>query len=217
MLRRVPCRSHGALLGHGPQKAKQCPGKSDDDWGHVFPAGEQRALPLTEPHLGLPADLLDALRWGCESQLSMPPDGGGVAIGPGPLDQRPPGMALASFGQRALLAPRPPGGCRGRQASIGHEVAGGGEAGAVTACGHRGDRDGKRHAAQGLERFDPGRSTPGGAVCMECLFETLQTFRGLADGADICLKDHWLRRGRPDPVREPPEMGRVPGGSACIT
>ena len=86
----------------------------------------------------------------------MPTDFGGVPIGPGALDQRTPGMAIASFGNRALLAPRPTGAFRGRQASIGHALAGVVEAGEVSEFGHRGDRDGKLHAAQGLERFDHG-------------------------------------------------------------
>jgi hypothetical protein len=54
-------------------------------------------------------------------------------------------------------------------------------------------------------------------VFIEFLFETLQTFRVLVDGADIFLKDNLLGRGRTDHFREPPEMGRVPGGLACIT
>jgi hypothetical protein len=52
---------------------------------------------------------------------------------------------------------------------------------------------------------------------MEFRCETLQTCRVLVDGAAIFLKDHLLGRGRTDPFREPPEMGRVPGGLACIT
>ena len=52
---------------------------------------------------------------------------------------------------------------------------------------------------------------------MEFLCETLQTFRVLVDSADICLQDNVLGRGRTDHVREPPEMGRVPGGLTCIT
>jgi hypothetical protein len=49
--------------------------------------------------------------------------------------------------------------------------------------------------------------TPGGDVCVKFLFEPLQTFRGLVDGADIFLKDNLLGRGRTDHCREPPEMG----------
>ena len=86
----------------------------------------------------------------------MPTDFGGGPRGPGALAQRPPGMASASFGHRTRRAPRPTGGFRGCQASIGHELAGGVEAGEGTEFGHRGDRDGTLHAAQGLERFDHG-------------------------------------------------------------
>ena len=143
----MPLRRQGDLFGHGPHKADQFLGQSDDDWVHVCPAGEQLALPLTEPHLGFPADLLEDLRVWFESQWSMPTDFGGVPIGPGALDPRTPSLASASCGHRALLTPRPPGGFRGRQASIGHELAGVVEAGEGTACGPRGDRDGKLHAA----------------------------------------------------------------------
>jgi hypothetical protein len=53
-------------------------------------------------------------------------------------------------------------------------------------------------------------------VFVEFLCETLQTFCVLVDGADLCLKHDWLRRGRTDHFREPPEVGGMPGGLACI-
>ena len=66
-LRCVPLRSHGDLPGNGPHEADQFPGNGDDDLVHVFPAGEQLAIPLTEPHLGLPTDILDDFRLFFES------------------------------------------------------------------------------------------------------------------------------------------------------
>jgi len=86
----------------------------------------------------------------------MPTHFCGVPIGPGALDQRTPGMAIAGFGKSALPAPWPTGGFRGGQASIGHELSRGVEACEVPQFGHRGDRHGALHAAQGLERFDYG-------------------------------------------------------------
>jgi hypothetical protein len=58
-MRLVDLGGHGYLLGDGPHEADQFPGKSDDDLVHVFPAGEQWAITLAEPPLGLPTDILD--------------------------------------------------------------------------------------------------------------------------------------------------------------
>jgi hypothetical protein len=202
-------------LSPGPHAADQFPGHGDADLGHVLPTGAPRAIPRAEPHLGLPAALLDDCGVFVEAQLSMPTDLGRVARGPSALAQRPPGMARAGGGHRPLPPPRPPGGCRGGQASIVHALARVVETCEVPACGHRGDRHRALHAAQGLERCDHRRDTPGGAVCLAVLCAPLQTFRGLVDGADICVAHDVRRWGRTDPCRAPPEVGRVPGSVAC--
>jgi len=51
---------------------------------------------------------------------------------------------------------------------------------------------------------------------VEFLVETLEAFGVFRQGTDIFLKDDLLRRGRPDDLREPSEMGRVPGGAASV-
>jgi hypothetical protein len=66
-MRLVDLWGHGYLFGNGPHEADQFPGNSDDDLVHVFPAGEQLAIPLAEPHLGLPTDILDDFGLFCES------------------------------------------------------------------------------------------------------------------------------------------------------
>jgi hypothetical protein len=125
-------------------------------------------------------------------------------------------MAIPGLRHSPLPAPWPPRGCQGGQAQIVHALSGVVEACEVTQCGHRGDRYDALHAAQGLERFDHGMETPGCDVFVAFLFEPLQTFRVLVDGADLCLEHDVRRRGRTDYFREPPEVGRVPGGWACI-
>ena len=64
----MPLWGQGDLFGNGPPEADQFPGKSDDALGHVFPASEQWAITLAEPHLGLPADILDPLGLFFEAQ-----------------------------------------------------------------------------------------------------------------------------------------------------
>src|SRR5262249_52446448 len=123
-MRLVDLRGHGYLFGNGPHEADQFPGKSDDALVYVFPAGEQLAIALAEPHLGLPADILEDFGLFFASQWSMPTDLCRVSIGPGALDQRTPGRSIAGFGNRALPAPWPPGGLRGSQAQIIHELSG---------------------------------------------------------------------------------------------
>ena len=156
-MRLVDLRGHSSLFGHGPQEADPFPGQSDDDLVHVFPAGAQRALTLAEPPWGLPTAILDDFGVFFASSLAMPTDFGGVPRGPGPLDQRPTGMALPGLRHSPLPAPWPPRGCRGGQAQRGHAWSGVVEAGAVPPGGHRGDRDDARPAAPGLERCDHGR------------------------------------------------------------
>jgi hypothetical protein len=86
----------------------------------------------------------------------MPTDFCGVPIGPGTLAQRTTGMAMPGFCHSPLPAPWPTRGFRGGQAQRVHELSGIVEACEVPQFGHRGDRYGARHAAQGLERFDHG-------------------------------------------------------------
>ncbi len=56
--------------------------------------------------------------------------------------------------------------------------------------------------------------TPGFDLLVEFLFETAQAFRVCGDRADIFLKDNVLRGGGTDHLREPPEVGRAPVGTA---
>jgi hypothetical protein len=44
----------------------------------------------------------------------------------------------------------------------------------------------------------------------------VKTLGVLVDGTDVCLKDHVSSRARTDDLREPSEMGRVPGGQARV-
>jgi hypothetical protein len=123
-------------------------------------------------------------------------------------------MGIPGCGNRPLTPPRPPGGFRGGQAPIVHAWSGVVDAGQVAACCHRGDGHGARHAAPGLPRLNDRVQTPGGHVRVAGLCQTLPPFRVCGDRADICLKDHGLRRGRADDVAEPAAVGRAPGGPA---
>jgi hypothetical protein len=51
---------------------------------------------------------------------------------------------------------------------------------------------------------------------LELLFPTRQAFGGFSDRPDVFWEDHVLRGGGTDHLAAPPEVGRAPGGSACL-
>ena len=51
-------------------------------------------------------------------------------------------------------------------------------------------------------------------MLVECWCQTLPPFRVFGHRADLCLKDHGLRRGGTDDFAEPAQGGRAPGGPA---
>ena len=77
----------------------------------VFASCHEASVPLTEPHVGFPTDVLDDVRLGFESPLHMSADFRGIARGPGALDEDAAGMGVARFGHRPLSALLPGGVC----------------------------------------------------------------------------------------------------------
>jgi hypothetical protein len=199
----IRCRGH--LFGNGPYEADEFPGNRDHDLVRVFPVGEQLARALAQPHLCLPADILDDFGLCFEPQLSMPTDFRGVTVGPGALDQSATGMGIPGFGKSSLAASRPTGGFRRRQDHIVHELAGVVEACQVAEFCHCGDGHGALHAGSGLQRLNDRVQTPGEHVLVEVLFQTLQPFRVFGDRAEIFLTDEVLSRGGADDFAESPE------------
>jgi len=53
-------------------------------------------------------------------------------------------------------------------------------------------------------------------VLVQLLVEPLEAFSVFGHRTDILLEHALLRRGRADDLREPPEMGRTPIGSAGV-
>ena len=90
------------------------------------------------------------------------------------------------------------------------------EACAVPACSHGGDGHGELDATPGLERCDDRRYTPGLDLVVACALETPQAFRVFVDSPDLFLKDNGRSGCGTDHRSEPPEVGRAPGGRACI-
>ena len=86
------------------------------------------------------------------------------------------------------------------------------EAGEVPQCGPSGDRHGALHASQGLESVDHWGETPGVPLVLECLLQTLEPLGMFRKGPDVCLADALRRRGGPDDLAAPPQVGGVPGG-----
>jgi hypothetical protein len=98
-------RYYGNLFGNGPHEARQLTRNGHRDHVGMFASCHEPSVALTQPDLGLPADVLDDFWVLFKPQLEMPADLGGIPVGPGTFDQSSPGMGVAGFGNRALLAP----------------------------------------------------------------------------------------------------------------
>jgi hypothetical protein len=140
-------RGAGNLFGNSPDKPHQLPGHGHDHLVGVFPAGEQFAVPFTEPHLGLPAEVLDGFGLLCQSEWEMPADFSRIAIGPRAFHQGATRMGVASFGDRTLSASLARGVFRGSQTHEFHQFSRVIEAGEVAEFGHHSDGHGELHAA----------------------------------------------------------------------
>ena len=207
---------HRPLVGESPQTAHALTSQGHDHLVGMFAACDQVSGALAPPDVGLPAAVLEDVRWLCQSPLEMPTHLGGVALRPGACNESATGLRVAGFGHRPRAAALPRGRFRGAQAQAFHECSGGIKAGEVAECGHGSDRHGARHPAPGLQGCDDRVEAPGGDRRVECLVETWQAFRGCGDRAAIGWKDAWWRRGRAAHRREPPELGRAPGGPARV-
>ena len=90
------------------------------------------------------------------------------------------------------------------------------EARQVAEFGYGGHGHSELHAAQSLEGFHYWGEASGFDPLLEFLVETLEAFGVFGHSADIFLKDDLLRWGRTDDLREPSEMGGVPGSLAGV-
>jgi hypothetical protein len=79
----VALRCHRNLLGNGPHKAHQLTGHGHGDYVGMLAFGHESSGALTQPDLGLPADILDDLGLCFQSPLQMSADLGGMAVRPG--------------------------------------------------------------------------------------------------------------------------------------
>jgi hypothetical protein len=75
----------------------------------VLAACEQWSRAFAQSDLGFPADVLDDVGVVFPSQVQVPTDVGGIAIGPGAFDEGTLGMAIPGFGDGALTASLPAG------------------------------------------------------------------------------------------------------------
>lgn len=125
-------------------------------------------------------------------------------------------MAMPGLGNGPLAAALATGVVRGNEAQNFHECAGGIAARQVAEFGHGGDGHRALDAAQGLEGVDHWSEAPGFDPLLAVLGETLEAFRVFGHGTDRVLQDDLLRRCWAHHLREPPEMGRVPGGPARV-
>src|SRR6516164_8657839 len=125
-LRSASCQRH--LASDGPEKARQfASNRGGDNIGRLAGAGEPAAA-SAQPHLPLPGDVANGFRLVLLPQQQLTAKPGREAVTPGRLDQQPPGGAIAGLGDPAAFD-----GGRTRmlgrdQPSIGHQLAGIGEA-----------------------------------------------------------------------------------------
>ena len=73
----------------------------------MFAAADEPTKALAQPDLRLPAEILHRFRERVDPGLHVLGDLGRMAIGPRPLDQRPPRAAVARLRDPALAARRP--------------------------------------------------------------------------------------------------------------
>ena len=147
----------------------------------------------------------------------MPTAFGGVARGPGAVDQGSAGMAITSLGDAALTAPGAGGVCRRRQGKRTPQLSGGVATGESASCGHGRHGAWTLDAAQGLEGVDHRPKPPGLPLVCAFLLSALQPCGVLGHSADVFWQDDLLCWRGTDDLAEPPERGRAPGRPACVT
>ena len=215
----IPPPSLGAprdLLRNSPRKRTQLPGNRDHDLMRVFPPCAELPIALAQADLGLPAHVLERLGELFEAEVEVPTPFGGVAIRPGPFHQRTTGIGIAGLGAAALASACATGRFRRRQAQIMHELSGVLAARQVAECGDGDDRHCQLHATEGLQRVNHRAAPPGGDLLVAFLGQPLQPCGVFGDGPDIVLENHVLGGSGTDPLAQPPQGRRAPGGSACI-
>ena len=209
-------RGHRDLRGHGPHTRDQLTGNRDHDLSGVFPPCAELPIAFAQPDLCLPTRVLDRRGEFFQAALQVPTHLGRIAVRPGPFDQRPTGMGIASLREAALASALATGICRWRQAQIIHELSRVIEAGQVAELSDGGDRHRQLHTTEGLERVNHRAEPPGGAPLVEFLGKTLEPVGVLGDCPDLCLEDDWLGWGGTDDLAEPAQVRRAPGGPTGI-
>jgi hypothetical protein len=210
-------RDERPLLRHGPQQSWPLPGHGPGDHRGVWPACPQAPVTLPQSDWGLPTAGLDPFGLFCQLAWHRSAALGGRAIGPGHFDQAAAGMRGARRGHGALAPLRPRGMCRGKQAQTLPPCAWAVNPGPIPHCCAQRHGDRAWHPPQGLKRCDHRRQTPGCAVLVAFLCEPREACGILLPRTDLCWHDAGLRRGGPDDLREPPQMGQPPMGPAGVT
>jgi hypothetical protein len=125
-------------------------------------------------------------------------------------------MGVPGFGDRALPASLSTGVFGGDQAQIFYQWSGILDADQVTQFGYAGHGDRALNPTPGLERLDHRLQAPGFDLRLQLMLQSVEAFGVLVDRADVFLENDWLRWGGTDHFREPPQVGRPPGGPARI-
>jgi hypothetical protein len=170
-------------------------------------AGDEAAVALTPPDLGIPTAGWEHGGRCVASQVPGSTDLGGIAAGPGACAQGASGRGVTRGGTRSRPARRPGGRCRGEQAHACQQRAWGLATGAIAPGGPQGHGPGALHAAPGRQGVDARRPAPRVARVWQCWCATLQAVGRGVHGTARGWPDEWQRRGGTTPVREPPGVG----------
>jgi hypothetical protein len=140
----------GNRLGNRPHEGNQFACDGHHTQGGIFTASGQFSIALTQPHVGSPTNILAGVGELFQAPLEMTTDLGRRAVRPGTFDPDPTGMAMARFGEAALMPPLATGVLRREQSHLTHEVSGVIEPGEVAQFCHDRDGHGELDTTEGL-------------------------------------------------------------------
>src|SRR5947209_3717814 len=203
-------RRHRDRSGDGPSERRHLPRNRDDNLVHMFAARAQQPVPLAQPQLGLPRDGAHLGGYVLQAELEMSTHFRWIPIGPGSLDEGPPGVTVPRLGDAALAPSLPRRVLRRRQAQVAHQLPRRIEPGQAARFGDQSHRAGKIHPPQGLDSFHDRMQPPRLHGRVQLDLQALDSLRLLGHGVDVLLEHDLLRRRRADHPRQPAQMGGVP-------
>lgn len=153
-------RGHGA--GDGPHEGDQFPRDRRDRHVGMLPARHEAAVAFAEPHLCLPAEVLEGLRQAVDALLDVERDLGRMAIGPRGFDEDASGAPVAGLRDATLPSGRTTGVLGRDQPDEGGELPRVVKPREVAEFGDDRERHDPPDAAEGLQGLDQRIAAPAG-------------------------------------------------------